>query len=156
MKLRQFSGQGIEKTNDAVKHIYHSKTNKHDSCVDTLKVRKQIETAVEENYTRQKRTYNKQNEDYWENSIFQNKRDKQDRIRNEMNDKNNVQEDINLFLPSVSTINESNKQTRPLKDLHVSEIKEMLKNLEITTSVRKREKLVNMLENAMKSSGSSN
>jgi hypothetical protein len=41
--LSQFSGQGVEKANDIVKQIHHTKTNKHDAAKDALLIRKRIE-----------------------------------------------------------------------------------------------------------------
>lgn len=35
----QFTGQGVEKTNDDIKLIYHRKTNKHAATSEALRVR---------------------------------------------------------------------------------------------------------------------
>jgi hypothetical protein len=42
-KLLRFSGQGVENINDDIKKNHHSKTNKWDTTVDALQVRKRIE-----------------------------------------------------------------------------------------------------------------
>jgi hypothetical protein len=42
-KHLRFSGQGVEKINDDIQKIHHSKTNKWDATVDALQVRKRIE-----------------------------------------------------------------------------------------------------------------
>jgi hypothetical protein len=42
-QLLRFSGQGVEKINDDIQKIHHSKTNKWDATVDALQVRKRIE-----------------------------------------------------------------------------------------------------------------
>jgi hypothetical protein len=42
-KVLRYSGQGVEKINDDIQKIHHSKTNKWDATVDALQVRKRIE-----------------------------------------------------------------------------------------------------------------
>ena len=54
-KLLRFSGQGVEKINDDIKKMIHSKTNKWNATVDALQVRKRIEHLTSENCERDKR-----------------------------------------------------------------------------------------------------
>ena len=37
--IKQFTGQGVEKCNDDIKMIYHTKSNKHDPVAESLRVR---------------------------------------------------------------------------------------------------------------------
>jgi hypothetical protein len=64
--LIRFSGQGVEKNNDAAKHAYYS-SNKHDPCGEVL----QIETRKEalQSCRRTKRPYTKTNTSYWTTGI---------------------------------------------------------------------------------------
>jgi hypothetical protein len=55
--LLRLSGQGIEKINDDIANIHHSKSNKWDATVDVLQVRKRIEHLTSENCERDKRNY---------------------------------------------------------------------------------------------------
>jgi hypothetical protein len=36
MEFKQFTGQGVEKSNDDIKMIYHRKTNKHCATAEAL------------------------------------------------------------------------------------------------------------------------
>ena len=40
--LSQFTGQGVEKTNDIIKQIHQSKSNKLDATADALLTRKRL------------------------------------------------------------------------------------------------------------------
>jgi hypothetical protein len=69
-KLLRFSGQGVEKINDDIQKIHHSKTNKWDATVDALQVRKRIEHLTSENCERDKRNYTKCTNEYWSDIIL--------------------------------------------------------------------------------------
>ena len=83
-KLIRFSGQGVEKINDDVKKIHHSKTNKWDATLDALQVRKRVEHLASENCEREKRTYHKKSDVYWHDTIFQQRSAKKAKICEEM------------------------------------------------------------------------
>ncbi|XP_066918734.1 uncharacterized protein [Clytia hemisphaerica] len=55
--LRIFSGQGVEKKNDDLRKIFHSKINRRDACVNMLCVEKRSQQLHEEGYERKKRPY---------------------------------------------------------------------------------------------------
>lgn len=40
--VKIFTGQGVEKTNDVVRAIYHRNCNKHDACKDSLLALKRL------------------------------------------------------------------------------------------------------------------
>ncbi|XP_066925709.1 uncharacterized protein [Clytia hemisphaerica] len=60
--LRIFSGQGVEKKNDDLRKIFHSKINRKDACVNLLKVEKRMRCLEEEGFERKKRSYLKKAE----------------------------------------------------------------------------------------------
>lgn len=55
--IKQFTGQGVEKTNDDIKLIYHRKTNKHAATSEALRVR--YRKYLYRKCSRIKRKYNK-------------------------------------------------------------------------------------------------
>lgn len=61
--IKQFTGQGVEKTNDDIKLIYHRKTNKHAATSEALRVR--YRKYLNRKCSRIKRKYNKKNQVYW-------------------------------------------------------------------------------------------
>ena len=52
--LAYFTGQVVEKTNDIIKQIHHSKSNKIDPTVDALVVRKRLEYGYQSDLNRRK------------------------------------------------------------------------------------------------------
>lgn len=67
--IKIFTGQGVEKTNDVVRGIYHKKCNKHDACKDSLLVLKRLDYLAD--CERQPNQYNKQDNMYWTSTIFE-------------------------------------------------------------------------------------
>ena len=65
--LIKFSGQGVEKTNDLIKQIHQSKSNKINPTHDALLVRKRLEIGFVENGDRPKRKYVKADSPFWTN-----------------------------------------------------------------------------------------
>ena len=53
--LLRFSGQSLEKTNDIIKQIHHTKSSKMDSTKDALIVQKRLGKGYIENYVLTKR-----------------------------------------------------------------------------------------------------
>ena len=80
----RFSRQGVEKINDDITIIHHSKTNKWDATVDALQVRKRIEHLTSENCERDKRNYTKGTNEYWSGIIFMQRAAKKAKISEEM------------------------------------------------------------------------
>lgn len=70
--FKSFIGQGVEKTNDVVRSIYHQKCNKHDACKDSLLASKRLDYLAE--HERKPNQYNKHDQEYWTTSIFEERR----------------------------------------------------------------------------------
>ena len=41
--IKRFTGQGVEKTNDVIRRLYHLKSNKFDACKDGLQAVKRLD-----------------------------------------------------------------------------------------------------------------
>ncbi|KAL3226066.1 hypothetical protein MRX96_004510 [Rhipicephalus microplus] len=78
--LGWFSSQGIEKKNDALKHLHHSKTNKWNAAQDALKLAKWLEVVE---YVRISRAYRKLDAKYWSEGLIQEIRAKRRRCADE-------------------------------------------------------------------------
>jgi hypothetical protein len=61
--IKQFTGQGVEKSNDDIKMIYHRKTNKHCATAEALRVRQRKNMLKQ--HARVKRKYGKINNAFW-------------------------------------------------------------------------------------------
>ena len=83
--LLKFSGQGVEKTNDVIKHIYHGKTNKTDPTSDALIVRKRMELGFQNELSRVNGNYDKVDDNYLRSRIVENRRSNAQRILEEQN-----------------------------------------------------------------------
>lgn len=118
--VKRFTGQGIEKINDIVRSIYHNKSNKHDACTEALLALKRIDRL--QHHERERQKYTKRATDYWENTIFT-QRKKQCRLS---------------VHPRENTSPETSDN---LEDLSAAEIKEKLQSLGIKTRLRSLEKL---------------
>jgi hypothetical protein len=70
--VKIFTGQGVEKTNDVVRSIYHTKSNKHEGCKDTLLALKRLDCLKD--YERMPNKYVKKNDEYWTTDIFEERR----------------------------------------------------------------------------------
>ena len=133
--LLQFSGQGVEKTNDVIKQIYHGKTNKTDPTSEALIVRKRMELGFQNELSRVKRKYDKVDDNYWGSRIVENRRSKAQRILEEQNIANEAYNKLDA--------------SENFDELSVCEIKKKLSNIGITTKLRKKEKLIDLLRNAL-------
>ena len=67
--LKCFTGQGVEKTNDVIRRLYHLKSNKYDSCKDGLQAVKILDELQE--FERHPRKYRQCDRTYWENGIME-------------------------------------------------------------------------------------
>ena len=138
--LADFSGQGVEKINDEVKFIHQKRCNKQDQTIDELKARKRLELLIETNCERDKRSYQKVNERFWQESIRTNHAMKKRRIE--------------LEIQTVNETYEKEKQENetPLEMMSVNELKEKYKSLTgKTTRLKKIEKLIDLVRNEMHS-----
>lgn len=122
--LKSFTGQGVEKNNDIVRAIYHNKSNRHDACKEAIQALKRIDHLQE--YERDPREYKKQNNNYWNVEIYEQRR-KKPRLCVDVRDD-----------PEVSDLDVDN--------MSIKEIKEKLKQFNITTKLRKIEKLRDILK----------
>ena len=82
--LANFSGQGAEKTNDIIKQIHQTKTNKHDATKDALLVRKRMEIGHLSKISRNKRRYNKRDSNYWTVQTAEMNKNKKRKIQDEL------------------------------------------------------------------------
>ena len=72
--VKLFSGQGVEKNNDVARSVVLRKSNKWDCTSDVLKLEsRQRELSQHE---RQKRAYEKEDEDYWQKGILEKRQQK--------------------------------------------------------------------------------
>jgi hypothetical protein len=122
--VKIFTGQGVEKTNDVLRRIYHLKSNKYDVCKDGLLAVKRMDDLQE--HERTPRQYNKVNNEYWGEHIKEERR-KRKRL-------------------SVTP--------RPTEDLDVDnlsdvEVKEKLKELKCHTRIRCLKKLRQLLKDKL-------
>ena len=130
-KLLRFSGQGVEKINDDIKKIHHSKTYKWDATIDTLQVRKMIEHLTSENCERDKRNYTKSTNEYLSDIIFKQRAAKKAKFSEEM---------------SLVTDKYSENDPVPcsIDDFSVTEIRDELKKIGVKARLKNREKLLDV------------
>ncbi|CAC5386757.1 unnamed protein product [Mytilus coruscus] len=133
-RLVKFSGQGVEKINDDIKTIHHSKTNKWDATLDVLQVRKRIKYLTSENCEREKRNYNKTSDSYWDDDIFQQRSAKKKKIVEEM------------AIVAKKYVEYNNVSVSDMDNLSLDEIREELKKLGSRTRLRNRDKLLALLK----------
>jgi hypothetical protein len=70
--FKSFTGQGIEKINDVVRAIYHNKSNRHDACKEAMQALRRIDNL--QDFERMPHQYQKQDNTYWSNEIFEQRR----------------------------------------------------------------------------------
>ena len=132
--LRNFSGQGVEKNNDVVKQIHQKKSNKWDTAVSALVVRKRLEYGIENDFEREKRPYEKHSA-WWENDLRSCRSEKRRKIAAEIADADTKSENsINFELMTEQ------------------ELRVFLKSHGISTKIRNREKLMNIISSLDKES----
>lgn len=107
--------------------------------MDSLKVRKRIEFCSRENLHREKREYTKRNKNYWEFDIKEKRVSKKQRIIREIKETNDN------YLENKKQTNEE------IENLDECAIKEKLSEFGIKTRVRKKDKLVELLRDALRS-----
>ena len=135
--LSKFSGQAVEKTNDILKHIHQTKSNKLDATRDALVVRKRMEEGYNDGF-RKKRKYEKVNDHFWaveKSKLVQAKKQKIDQEQKEAEwlfNKNEQHYDLDL------------------ENLTVIEIKEKLQELGVKTRLKLKHKLIDLLKKELK------
>ncbi|CAH3147372.1 unnamed protein product [Pocillopora meandrina] len=65
--FKQFTGQGVEKNSDDAKRIFFQKSNKWDAAKDALQL--EVQQQALHHCEREKRKYNKQNNEHWDSGI---------------------------------------------------------------------------------------
>lgn len=113
--MKQFTGQGVEKNNDDAKRIFFQKSNKWDVARDVLQ--SESRQIALQGYDREKRKYNKQNKNYWEEGIVETRKKRQ---RSQV---------ITSEEPGPS--DELTEQEEDLGKLSVSQLKERIKSKNI-------------------------
>ena len=135
--LSQFSGQAVEKTNDILKKIHQTKSNKLDATRDALIVRKRLEAGFKDEY-RAKRKYDKVDNHFWaveKSELAQAKKQRIDRELKEADEKCNANRPVHIDFESMT----------------VSQLKDQLSELGVKTRLKLKHKLIELLQNEMKS-----
>jgi hypothetical protein len=140
--LKLFTGQGIEKANDDIKKIFHTKCNKFDAPKDVLKTRKRTETAHDSNLTRTKRAYLKRNTQYWESEKSHASNVKRQKILDEMT-KADERESLSR---TSSLLTHTDDGDDELSSLTVTDLKEQLTAFGVKTRLRRKDKLIELLK----------
>ena len=78
--FKQFTGQGVEKNNDNAKKIFYQKSNKWDAARDVL-LHESRQLALKHN-ERNKRRYEKKDENYWGSGIVDTRKKRAKASRN--------------------------------------------------------------------------
>ena len=133
--LCRFTGQGVEKTNDVVKRIHQCKSNKLDATTDALIVRKRIEHGFVSNTAREKRKYNKIDDNFWSVGKATICKSKKQKINEER----------------ITAEKMYNPQTQENAcDMDIPTLRKRLLELGVKSKLRKKEKLVELLEKNLK------
>lgn len=80
----QFSGQGLEKLNDNVRKLHLRKSNRWDGTKEALLACKRIEYCRDNNFVREKRTYNKVDETWWGHGLREARAEKRKSVLREI------------------------------------------------------------------------
>ncbi len=118
---------GVEKLNDAVRRIHLQKSNKWDAAKDVLLAEERLRLLSQ--LERTPRPYNKRANDYWSNGIKES-RSKRPRLCNEEELPDDT-EDISTLTPEI--------------------LRSRLRELGVTTRVRKLDRLLDMYNIALQS-----
>ncbi|XP_028410515.1 uncharacterized protein LOC114533214 isoform X1 [Dendronephthya gigantea] len=129
--LKSFTGQGIEKINDVVRAIYHNKSNRHDACKEAILALRRIDNL--QNFERIPHQYKKQDNTYWSNEIFEQRRKKPRLCVDPREDEN----DQDQLTP------------QDVDSMSLCEVKEKLKEMKIKTKLRKLDKLKELLKSTI-------
>jgi hypothetical protein len=70
--IKRFTGQGVEKTNNIIRRLYHLKNNKFDACNDGLQAVKWLDDL--QHFECQPRNYVQHDREYWTEGIMEDRR----------------------------------------------------------------------------------
>ena len=133
--LSQFTGQGVEKTNDIIKQIHQSKSNKLDATADALLTRKRLELGHQTKISREKRKYTKRDDHFWAVRKSKLTANKKARIEEE------IKQADQLYNPQVAMSDDT-----LLENLNVEELKELIyKRTGKRSRFRNKDKLLKFL-----------
>ena len=136
--LIQFSGQGVEKTNDIVKQIHQARSSKIDATTEALICRKRLELGYSESNVRTKRKYEKTDDRYWSHEKSKQMLTKKQKIQTEMKE---ADENYTNSKPQVSI--------DAVDNMSVPEIKAKLNELGRPSKARLKSKVVILLKEAL-------
>ena len=128
--VKQFTGQGIEKINDVVRAIYHSKSNRHDACKEAVQALKRIDNL--QNFERVPHKYTKNNTEYWTKEIYEQRR-KRPRLCVDPREDD-----------GIPTLTQDD-----IDKMSLCEIKEKLRELNVKTKLRSLVKLKELLKSTI-------
>ncbi len=128
--LEWYSGQTLEKNNDAMKIIHQRKTRKWDPTVEALTVKKRLERGDEMELAREKHPYNKTNKEWWEHGIYLAKKQQRSQIDHEI-----------ASASGASNENHPEEIVDP-QDMSAEQLLQKIKELGVSTRLKKREKLL--------------
>jgi hypothetical protein len=129
--LKSFTGQGIEKINDVVRSIYHNKSNRHDACKEAMQALRRIDNL--QDFERIPHQYQKQDNTYWSNEIFEQRR-KRPRLCVDPREDENHHDQLN---------------PEDTDSMSLCEVKEKLEELHIKTKLRRLDKLKELLKSTI-------
>ena len=113
---------------------HQKRKTKHDQTVDELYTTKRMETLTEDNCERQKRSYSKSNESYWNQSICDIRQSKKRRI------------DFEIECANEKYQNKMKENQKPIEEMTILELREKIKAMGKSTRLKKREKLVKFIK----------
>ena len=119
--IKCFTGQGVEKTNDVIRRLYHHKSNKYDACKDGLQAVKRLDELQE--FERRPRKYKFCDKEYWESGITE-ERQKRPRL-------------------GVTPLEDDELN---IDDLTQEELKAKLREMNVKTRVRNGDRLRQLLK----------
>ena len=126
--IKRFTGQGVEKTNDVIRRLYHLKSNKFDACKDGLQAVKRLDDLQE--FEHQPRNYVQHDREYWTEGILEEQRK---RIR-------------------LSVVPREDPGIK-IEDMSSAELKAKLKEMNIHTRIRSLDRLRQLLKDAIYATG---
>ena len=122
--VKCFTGQGVEKTNDVIRRLYHLKSNKFDACKDGLQAVKRLDEL--QAFERKPRSYTKHNIAYWDDGILEERRK-----RPRLSVAPRIDDDMNV------------------DELGEKELKAKLKEMNVNTRIRNVDKLRQLLKDVI-------
>lgn len=121
--IKRFTGQGVEKTNDVIRRLYHLKSNKFDACKDGLQAVKRLDDL--QGFECKPRNYSQHDAQYMTTAILEERRKR----------------------PRLSVVPREDEMT--IEEMSFAAIKTKLKEMNIKTRIRNLDKLRQLLRDAI-------